>query len=394
MREIVDKNQCYGCGACEQVCPVGCISMQPDSRGFLYPIIDEEKCINCGKCQKHCIARQGESDDSLEQVCYIGVHKNEDIWMNSASGGAFSAIVEALNCENLIVFGAAYTEKNEVWHIHINGIEELAKLRKSKYVQSRLGEAYKDVQEFLQEGKRVVFSGTPCQIAGLYSVLGKDYENLYTLDLICTGVTSPLLLSKNMSMLEKKYKGSIRGVDMRYKVQTKDGWNIGDTEIVFEDGRRLRNKDTRLYRHVYGQKLAYRDSCYHCRYAKSSRGADITIGDWWGNIGQLSDIKEHKGISLMLFNSKKGKELIPVLKEKMYMSEMDFELAQKDNPTLNSPTKKEVRYERFWHDFDRIRDERLFKKYAKPEMKTYIPWLLSRVIPAAARKRIKRLIHR
>lgn len=393
MREIVARNLCYGCGACMQSCPVNCISMKEDRAGFLYPVIDEKKCINCRRCKEICISDHKKDENSAGYPnCYIGVNKDEEIWMNSSSGGAFSAIVKALEIPGFVVFGAEYNDKNEVCHSYVEKFDDLERFRKSKYVQSNLKDTFRKAEQFLREGRRVIFSGTPCQIAGLYAALGKEYDNLYTVDLVCTGVMSPLLFKKSISVLEKKYGNTVKKIDMRYKVKGKEGWNIGDTEVIFSDDKRLRNKATRCYRQIYGQKIAYRERCYNCQFAKINRVSDITIGDWWGTIDSLPEVTEHKGISLLLFNSVKGTDLIEDIKRYMYLSEIDYCSAIKDNPTLRAPTPKTKRCGRFWRDFYNMKDELLLKKYSKPPMNIYIPWLCSRIIPVQIRKNLRKLL--
>lgn len=396
MKEVIDAKLCYGCGACAKLCPVGCISMERDEKGFLYPVIDQERCIDCGTCRKNCIAGQYGKDGqkaNAPAVC-IGVHKDEKIWMNSASGGAFSAIVKALEQENFAVFGAGWDSENRVAHSYADNEEKTQAFRKSKYVQSYMGDSYQTAEAFLKEGKRVVFSGTPCQIAGLYAALGRDYPNLYTIDLICTGVVSPLLYEKFLSFLEKKYKSGVVKVDMRYKVKNKEGWNIGDTQVTFGDGRRIRNRDSRLYRQLYGQKTAYRESCYNCQFANSDRIGDITIGDWWGSLDRLPEVKEHKGISLILFNSEKGKELMEAVRQNMYMEKIDLDAALADNPTLSHATVRSRRCDELWRDFAGMKDAAFLKKHARPPLKIYIPWVISRIIPASFRRKIRKLVGR
>lgn len=393
MQRIVEEYNCYGCGACVEICPKNCIEMKMSDGGFRYPYIDETRCIDCGKCKSRCIATQS-TQENRESKCMIGVHKDEQIWMNSSSGGAFSAIVECLYRENTMIYGVGYDKDLIVKHMSINSLADIHKFRKSKYVQSDLSNTYRDIENKLVEGYRVIFSGTPCQVAGLYAMLGKTYDELYTIDIICTGVTSPRLFKKFIEMLENKYKKKVERLDMRYKIKNGTTWNIGDTQVVFEDGEIKRNPTTRLFRQVYGQKIAYRKSCYNCKFAQKNRGSDITIGDWWGSIEELDGVYEHKGISVMLFNTEKAKYLIDKINDRMNTREIDLSEAILDNPTLSHPTKYTGRCEMFWRDNNKYKANRLFRKYSKPKFTTYILWKLSRLIPLSIRNVIKKIIVR
>ena len=190
MISIQDKKNCCGCGACVQRCPKQCVTMQEDSEGFLYPKVDLSVCIDCHLCEKVCpIINQGEGHEP--QAVYAAKNPNEKIRMQSSSGGVFTILAEKILDEGGVVFGAAFNDKWEVEHDFVERKDELAKFRGSKYVQSKIGKSYRNVETFLKEGRKVLFSGTPCQIAGLKKFLRKDYENLFTVDFICHGVPSP-----------------------------------------------------------------------------------------------------------------------------------------------------------------------------------------------------------
>lgn len=390
MKKIVDDNMCYGCGVCENVCPQNCIRMEYDQYGFLHPIIDEASCIDCKLCQKRCIALSECTDiDILKDNKYIGINKDRNVQLNSSSGGAFTAIAESLGNGNTIFCGAKFNSQMMVVHGWTNDVKQLAQFRKSKYVQSKTDVIYKQIKEFLEAGKRVVFSGTPCQVAGLYASLGKSYEELFTIDLICTGVSSPGLFQKYVNMLQKKYRSDIVHIDMRHKVKKDGEWNIGDTEVKFKDGSTLRNKTTRLYRSLYGQKVSYRESCYQCKYACMNRQGDFTIGDWWGSLEKLEGVSEHNGISTLFFNSRKSQKFYNKLSEKMLLAPISDEELEKDNPTLSHPTLKTKRSRKFRNDYLVLNESKILNRYSKPEMKVYITWLVSRIIPKVIREKIK-----
>lgn len=368
--------------------------MQLDERGFFYPHIEEDKCIDCGMCQKFCIRNQKYGCDNEGAVCQIGVHKDENIWMNSSSGGAFTAIVQALENNNPIIGGVCYDGDMCVKHEFMDA-SRISKMRKSKYVQSDMRGVFETVENFLKEGRYVIFTGTPCQISGLYAAIGKKYEKLYTIDLVCTGVMSQKIWQEYVLYLEKYYGKRITNVDMRYKVKNKNGWNIGDTEVGFEDGTRVRSDRTRLYRKMYGQKVAYRDACYNCQFARLQRESDMTIGDWWGDIEALKGkVKEHKGISLIIGNTQKGKIVLDALKDNMFLVPLNIEDAIADNPTLSHATRSTRRNGEFWNDAMKMRADKLLRKYSRPEFIIYVLWFISRMIPTPLRGYIKKTMRK
>ena len=209
-----NKEECAGCGACVQICPVAAITMQRDSEGFVYPLVNEEKCVDCGLCRSTCFYEKKPEASTEDKMAFGGHIKEEPAYGESTSGGAFSAIVKAwYQAGNTVIFGAK-TEGLAVRHIFIENLEDLYMLRRSKYTQSEIGNSYKQVKQFLQQGKRVLFSGTPCQIAGLRKFLGKaDQSDLLLVEVICEGVPSPLYMEKLNLFVQKKYKSSIETID-------------------------------------------------------------------------------------------------------------------------------------------------------------------------------------
>lgn len=393
MKKIVEDDKCYGCAACKAVCPQKCITLCMNKLGFWQPEIDDKICIDCGICQQICISRNYVSQKKAADI-YVGVHRDEQIHMQSSSGGAFTAIVSALFNDNAVIYGAAYDEHMQVVHQKAETIEKIKKFRKSKYVQSKTDGVYDEIRRDLRQGKRVIFSGTPCQVSGLYAALGNsNVEELFTIDLVCTGVSSPGLFRKYLDYISQKYKEEVTSVDMRYKVRQKEGWNIGDTEVVLGGKKRIRNKYTHLYRSLYGQKISYRKSCYRCQYASIDRVGDFTIGDWWGELDKLPEVKEHNGVSVIIFNTEKAKQYEDIMKNEMYLAPKSEEDIRKDNPTFQQSTLENARCEKFRRDYERMQSRRLLKKYARPEMKVYVLWIFSRVIPKRWRSHLKSILY-
>ena len=221
MIEITEQVKCTGCSACANICPKQCISMVADLEGFLYPSVDTKECINCGLCEKICPILKKNPIKSDDIIAYAAMLNNTDIRLESSSGGVFTAIAESVIDKNGVVFGAELDENFNVIHTYVETKEELKKFRGSKYVQSVIGETYKRAKGFLDQGRFVLFTGTPCQIGGLYAYLNKDYDNLITQDLICHGVPSPMVWRKYLEFREDISHAGVRRMSFRHK---KYGW--------------------------------------------------------------------------------------------------------------------------------------------------------------------------
>ncbi|MHA1410885.1 MAG: 4Fe-4S binding protein, partial [Candidatus Odinarchaeia archaeon] len=236
-----DKNLCCGCGACEQICPENAIHMEQDKEGFFYPVVDEERCTGCGMCAKVCPMKDGGyyNKSALKNPnVYAAYHKDEQVLNNSTSGGVFTAVVQAFCDKDYVIFGASFDKDMVVKHTFVTDSKNISKFRGSKYVQSEVGSSFDSARKFLKEGKRVLFSGTPCQIAGLKGFLRKDYESLLTVDVVCHGVPSPSIFEKYKQYLTRKYKKDIVGINFRDK--SKRRWIKPYGTVKFEDGQILR----------------------------------------------------------------------------------------------------------------------------------------------------------
>lgn len=305
------KQKCCGCGACNNVCPFSAISMHENDKGFLTPIIDESKCTKCGLCLSVCpifnVKEESAADNPINNIplfkyAFSGC---KEILQKSSSGGAFTYIANFILKNNGYVVGAAYVDNNfTVGHIIIDSISNLSKLRYSKYVQSNQGECYKKVKKLLLQGKTVLYTGTPCQIAGLKGYLGnKDYMNLYTIDLLCHGVPSPRIFRDYLSYFYEI--NNIKEICMRRKEE----W-ASCFDVEFKNGDiQSKSMSMSLYISSFLSDLTLRDSCYGCKFAKLPRHADITLGDCWNSkklkLGAPFDSKS----SIVLVNNLKGKEL-------------------------------------------------------------------------------------
>lgn len=292
------QKKCTGCGACKSVCPTNAIDMKMSEEGFLVPIISAENCVNCEKCIKVCPI--GKSYDNEVEPELFAFSAEEKILTESSSGGIFTILAEKCIKDGGVVFGAAFNDLFEVTHIGINRKEDLERLRFSKYVQSDTLNTYKEALKLLQEGKTVLYSGTPCQIAGLYGVLDKEYEKLFTVELICHGVPAPGIFK---SYLENEYGiENIKNVEMRKR----DGWG-SCFNIKFKDGKLLEGSPSfDVFQSSFLKNVFLRNSCYECQFAKLPRVADLTIGDfWWAKRHKIGDAFEKKS-SLVIVNNDKG----------------------------------------------------------------------------------------
>lgn len=330
---IEDKRQCCGCNACVQYCPKSCITMQEDEEGFLYPIINKTACIDCGLCEKVCpVLNQKEEREPLK--VYAAKNKNDEIRMQSSSGGIFTLLAEQIIQEGGVVFGARFNDDWEVIHDYTETIDGIAVFRGSKYVQSQIGETYKQAKQFLKQGRKVMFTGTPCQIAGLKQFLKKEYENLFAVDFICHGVPSPMVwrryLHENMQRLGSQ---EICSIEFRNK---KTGWKHYSFSITYirENKKSLSSElyTCNPYMKGYLADLYLRPACYSCPSKNLKSGSDITLGDFWGVQNIKPDIDDNKGIEVVLLNT--NKVLFYIHENEMIKYEITYKDVYDANPAL------------------------------------------------------------
>lgn len=341
------KEKCYGCEACIQICPRDALSMKEDDEGFRYPLLDESLCVGCNLCHKVCPYENMPERHGSDKYAFGGYIKDEQIKFESTSGGAFSAIVDTFCDENYVIFGAE-SKGLLVWHSYITDKKDLAKFRKSKYSQSKMRKSYQQVKEFLNDGKKVLFSGTPCQIAGLKAFLrnvNQDY--LLTVEVICEGVPSPLYVRKYEQSLKKKFGVAIQSIDYRYKGRSLLGNHKWDFEIMRttnmmkNNERKIIEKDRWFnpFWSVWLKHLMSRPSCYECPFATTERVADISLGDLWGVHLYCPELYgKNGGASLAVANTDKGKKILQASESKMYGHELRFEEALK----YQSPMRKHI----------------------------------------------------
>lgn len=346
-----NKADCCGCGACFNICPKNAIAMCKDDCGFVYPEINDSLCIGCKKCINVC---NYQHDSGLLQPVaeYASAIKDYEVLLKSASGGIFSAAAKKVLDIGGCVFGAAFVKRENSLipkHIKIETESELSKIQGSKYVQSDTGTTYKEAETELKKGKTVLYSGTPCQIDGLKGFLGRDYDNLFTIDIICHGVPNADFFNDYVKELMNKYGGEI--MDFKFRDKTK-GWGLNAKVIYTDTSKKEHYKlipsGASSYFDMFLKSDIYRENCYSCKYARTDRAGDITIGDFWGFQKQHPQLLESaggnysdiSGISCVLVNTEKGRRLVELLKESVFLDKSSFDKISEGNSQLKHPSVK------------------------------------------------------
>ena len=322
--KVIKKSECCGCFGCLNSCPKNCIQMKDDNEGFWYPEVDYFRCIKCNLCIKNCPALNihNKNEDVLKEVEVIAAYsKDEVLRLDSTSGGIFSEIAKYFIKEKGIVYGAIYNQEHLVEHYRGTTVEDIDKLRQSKYLQSNIGDIYRKVKEDLINKKKVLFVGTPCHIAALNNYLSKNYDNLTTIDFLCRGINSPEAYKQYLKNLEKKYFSKIKRVIFKNKTY---GWHRFSTKIIFENGQEyIQDRYTDSYMRGYLEgNLFMRPSCHECRYKSLPRYADITLGDFWGIEKVRPDLDQDKGTSIFMLNTEKGKKVFESIEERIVFEKM------------------------------------------------------------------------
>lgn len=369
------KEECCGCTACEHICPKHCITMVEDEEGFKHPIIDRINCINCHLCEKVCPVNTPSYINELNPTVYAAYIKSDEERKKSSSGGLFFVIAKWVIEQGGLVYGAAFDKNLRLAHIGVDNLNDLNLLRGSKYLQSDLSDTYLEIKENLLKGRLCYFVGTGCQVAGLKSFLRKEYDTLITSDLVCHGVPSQKMFDYHLEFLRKKHNNpNIIG----YKFRDNASW--GGCEIVdFAnlDGtiKNYRKPTYELSPYLYSfmHSYNYRYSCYECKFAKIPRQGDITLADFWGVNTFFPDMDISKGVSLILVNNDKGKNVWNSIKENVVFRVSTVEDGAKFNKNLISETSKHPMRDKIY----KLIDERGYDYVAKtifrsPDYKKYV----------------------
>lgn len=352
---LCNKKDCTGCATCAQICPQGAINMVKDEKGFLYPQIDSAKCIDCLLCEKKCPINELGRTTNPSPTVYACWHKNMDIRLKSSSGGVFSAIAEYILKNGGIVWGAAYSENLILTYQYIENIEDLDKLRRSKYVQAEVNDSFKLIKEQLESGRTILFTGTSCHIRGLYSYLPKKlHENLITIDFICHGVPSPSVFRKYINWLEKKYNDKLIDFNFRDKQY---GWDNGVLTVGYfqNKGKKIFMNDENSYFYGMLHDMFIRPCCHECQSNGLQRESDFTIADFWG-IGRKQKFDyEHErnyGISLLALNSEKAHKIYKTgLRDSIVSVQRSQQEAYEGNWNYRFSARRNPKTTMFWEQF-------------------------------------------
>ena len=339
MIDIQDKSQCCGCWACAQRCPQSCITMQEDEKGFLYPRVNVDVCVHCGLCEQVCpFSNVGEEQEPNN--CFAATNSDDTVRLASSSGGVFTLLANRVVQDGGVVFGARYDEQWMVVHDCADTLDGVVAFRGSKYVQSVIGDSYQRIEQFLNQGKTVLFSGTPCQISGLKSFLRKDSPNLITIEVACHGVPSPKVWRQ---YLGSQAKGEpIAQVNFRDK---STGWH--DYSVLI--GKKKKRHDNDDYMACYLANYNCRESCFTCPFKKGKSGADILIADFWGVEGAPGVKNDDKGINAVIVYSNKGLSLLE--RSSVYLTNVDAKMIVKHNDCINGCPSKPRDYDAFWKSY-------------------------------------------
>lgn len=386
MTIICSADYCTGCSACANSCPVDAVSMKPNSEGFLYPHIDQALCMECGICQNTCPVNHPISKHEPGQVYAFISHNKEKLW-KSASGGAFFEFASTVLAKGGVAYGARYDDNLYVIHDRAANIDDLNPLLSTKYVQSDLKSVFKQVKADLAEGKTVLFSGTGCQVAGLYGFLGEDPQNLVTVDLLCKGVPSPGVFKKYIEYLTEKYGDSISAFDFRSK---KFGWGRLVCTVTTASGETIvLNRINGSFIKTAGAGFV-RKSCFHCPYTSRERISDITLGDFW-HIGEKEAFQgdPSQGCSAVICNTNKGQVFFESITDAIIIERKLSELEYGQSSSLSHPIKEPESRSRFFKDAETMGYHDLALKYLTDKT---VKGILKDYLPIPIQNKLKKLI--
>lgn len=391
MITITDKSQCCGCSACVQRCPKHCISMQMDDEGFLYPQVDTSRCVDCHLCEKVCPVIN-QYDIRIPLNVYAAKNLDGEVRRSSSSGGIFTLLAEHTIKDGGVVFGACWDKEWNVKHDYVDNISDLQRFRSSKYLQSVIGDSYLKAEQFLKTGSKVMFTGTPCQIAGLKHCLRKEYDNLLAVEVICHSVPSPGVWQQYLTTILhtlKWEKSDIRHISFRDK---KTGWKTYSFVIENKDGNiltELSSKNT--FMRGFLADLYTRPSCHACPAKQLRSGSDITLGDFWGIESLMPEIDDDNGASAIIVNSDKGKLVLHNINVELH--EVQYDELTTRNPALVKSFPITSKRTEFFKEDGSTFEEKIKRLAKKPfSMKTLAYCIARNIIPNVVVEKLKRLL--
>lgn len=363
MIHITDKQNCCGCTACVASCPKNCITMQEDMEGFLYPQVDADVCVNCGACERACPIINVEQEKPFEQKAYIVQHRDLQVLQESTAGGAFTAIAKYVLAKEGAVFGVTLSENLIAHHIYVETEQDLTLFRNSKYVQSSVGEeTFRQVRAFLQHGRLVCFSGTPCQVEGLLRYLGKKTNNLIIVDVVCHAVPSPMIFRKYIEYQQDRSQSRVRIVRFRDKFY---GYKYSTMNVIVEGNHKgyHQGADVDPWLRAFMSNICDRPSCYQCQFKKRYRVSDFTIWDCF-HVGRFSkELDNDKGATRVLVHSNKGREIFDTIKDEFRYVEIDPDTAVAGAREIYHSVPMNDRRDEFFLDANRMGGTELFARY-------------------------------
>lgn len=387
---VADNVICCGCGACENACPNQAIKLQENKNGFKSPKVYTDKCIECGICEKVCPLKK-QANENKEQKVYAVSNYDKKVLKQSTSGGAFAALAKWIFDKNGLVYGCARNEKMRPAHIEINSMDDLYRLQGSKYVQSEIGNIYKTVKMQLLKGRYVLFSGTPCQCAALRSFLGKKYEKLFCVELICHGVPSDKMFGEFVSYLEKKLRGKI--IDIRFR-DKKLGWGAL-LKVTYKKSNRkekvvyFKPEECYYYYYYFYKGLFFREYCYSCKYACEQRESDFTIGDYWGVQRFHPEFETSEGVSVLIVSGQKALDVMDELDKYMYTIESSLENVMVENGQIIKPSYKDSDYEILLERYNSMGTKKFASWYCNTHKKSVALGKIKRIIPVQLKRIIR-----
>jgi coenzyme F420-reducing hydrogenase beta subunit len=343
-----EKKDCCGCRACEQICPKRAIRMAEDQKGFRYPAIDYGICNQCGLCDDICAFNGNYHGYGDDPVVYAVKNKDEDVRRSSTSGGMFAAMSDKTLEDGGVIYGAGYRDRLRVCHKRAATKKERDELKGSKYVQSDIGNNFVQVRQDLEDNQKVLFTGTPCQVAALRSFLRRDYDNLFVADLVCHGVPSDKLWQDFLDVIEKDTADKVVYAEFRNKERS---WHAYKTRLYLEKKPTIRIKGEQSYFQLFMSNYMLMPACHNCKFANLNRASDITIGDFWGIERTMPEFDDDKGVSLVLVNSDKGIAMFETVRKSLDVRESCKQNCLQRN--LQNPPPMHENSDRFWSDYHR-----------------------------------------
>ncbi|MCD7818865.1 MAG: Coenzyme F420 hydrogenase/dehydrogenase, beta subunit C-terminal domain [Lachnospiraceae bacterium] len=400
----ISEQNCCGCGACMQICPQNAIQMKKNAAGFFYPSVNQDKCVSCGLCEKVCKYSKEENEINECNSVYVAVGTDVEL-KASASGGLFASFAQSIIEQGGVVFGCALVyEDEQLWprHTSVESVEELKALKGSKYVQSDTGDSYYETKQQLLSGRKVLYSGTPCQIAGLKGYLGKKYSNLFTVEIICHGVPNVEFFHSYLSYIEEKY--DIKIIEFRFR-DKQEGWKLhGSITYIRNDGMKGEAQfepEESSYYQMFLNSYTYRKNCYSCPYASENRQGDVTIGDFWcidlvhpELLKANSDVlNEQNGISCLIINSQQGERLLEQYGNGVKVWSSSYTQAARYNAQLKHPSELKPERKIVLDLYEKTGYSEVEKWYQSRLRKIKNRRKIAALVPEGVKKLLRPIIH-